>query len=127
MLSERLARLNVPPTAARSVRLENPSVFATMRAVFDGLKQGEVEAFVESLESEFPDSISSLDEAKPLTWEMLKVMSDAGMTIGSHTKSHSLLTGEEGDRLAQEIVQSKDALQRRLGSAPRHFAYPDGR
>ena len=49
------------------------------------------------------------------------------MTIGSHTKSHALLTVEESDRVLQEVLQSKKALENRLGFTPRHFAYPDGR
>jgi len=127
MLLERLARLNIAPRDGRKMRFANPTVFATMRALFDGLKRSEVEVFVDSLQSEFADSSPPFDEAKPLTWEMLREMNDAGMTIGSHTKSHSLLTTEESDRVLQEVLQSKDALQQRLGVAPRHFAYPDGR
>ena len=54
-------------------------------------------------------------------------MSEGGMTIGSHTKSHALLTAEENDRVREEVFRSRDELHRRLGVVPRHFAYPDGR
>jgi peptidoglycan/xylan/chitin deacetylase (PgdA/CDA1 family) len=126
-LSERLVRLDIAPGAARTVRLANPGVFATMRALFDALNQAEIEALTSSIESEFPDLSSSLDEAKPLTWEMLSEMSETGLTIGSHTKSHALLTAEESEHVREEVLQSRDALQNRLGIVPRHFAYPDGR
>jgi peptidoglycan/xylan/chitin deacetylase (PgdA/CDA1 family) len=126
-LSEQLVRLNIAPGAVRRVRLANPDVFSTMRAIFDSLSQAEMEAFTASIESEFPDLSSALDEARPLTWEMVSEMSEAGMTIGSHTRSHALLTAEDTDRVREEVFQSRDALQSRLGIVPRHFAYPDGR
>lgn len=127
LLSERLVRLNIAASAARGVRLANLDVFATMRALFDWLSQAEIEALTKSIEADFPDLSASLDEARPLTWEMLSEMSEAGLTIGSHTKSHALLTAEDSERVREEIIQSRDALQNRLGIVPRHFAYPDGR
>jgi hypothetical protein len=126
-ISERLIRMNVPPSAVKKVRLAVPDVFATMRALFDVLKSPDIEQFVASFQQEFPTLQSRLDEARPLTWEMLSEMSEAGITIGSHTKSHALLTGEENDRVLEEVIQSRDSLQRHLGITPRHFAYPDGR
>jgi peptidoglycan/xylan/chitin deacetylase (PgdA/CDA1 family) len=126
-LSERLVRLNISPNAARRVRLANPDMFATMRALLDSLNQSEIEALTSSMGSDFPDLSSTLEEAKPLTWEMLSEMSEAGQTIGSHTKSHALLTSEDNERVREEVLQSRDVLQSRLGIVPRHFAYPDGR
>src|SRR6185436_15999093 len=65
MLSERLVRLNIAPSVARKVRLANPNVFATMRALIDSLNRAEIEAFTCSVEADFPDLPASLDEAKP--------------------------------------------------------------
>jgi peptidoglycan/xylan/chitin deacetylase (PgdA/CDA1 family) len=126
-LSERLARFNIPPATARKVRVASPNVFATMRALIDYLNHSEIEALTCSVESDFRELSPSLEEAMPLTWDMVKEMSDGGLTIGSHTKSHALLTAEENDRVLQEVLQSRAALESRLGAAPRHFAYPDGR
>jgi len=126
-LSERMVSLNISPAAARRVCLANLSVFATMRTLFDSMNQSEIEALTNSIESEFPDLSPSLEEARPLTWEMLSEMNEGGMTIGSHTKSHALLTAEENDRVREEVFRSRDELQHRLGVMPRHFAYPDGR
>src|SRR5436309_2247922 len=54
-------------------------------------------------------------------------MYGGGMTIGSHTHSHRLLTAEDIQTVRRELVQSKQALESRLGVPVRHFAYPDGR
>jgi peptidoglycan/xylan/chitin deacetylase (PgdA/CDA1 family) len=126
MLVERLVRLNISPEAVRRVRIGGHTVFSAMREMSDVLTRLEVEALVCSLESDF-SALASHEEVQPLTWDMVKEMSDAGITIGSHTKSHALLTAEDNDQVLEETRGSKEVLERRLGVAPRHFAYPDGR
>jgi peptidoglycan/xylan/chitin deacetylase (PgdA/CDA1 family) len=67
------------------------------------------------------------DECAPLTWDMIEQMHDSGITIGSHTSSHSLLTSESQESVKRQLVDSRSALQAKLKSNVRHFAYPDGR
>jgi peptidoglycan/xylan/chitin deacetylase (PgdA/CDA1 family) len=66
------------------------------------------------------------DLLRPLSWEMLEEMRDAGMTIGSHTKSHPLLTNETSERVLQEVHDSRLELQKRLAIKADCFAYPGG-
>src|SRR6266513_6414313 len=42
----------------------------------------------------------------PLTWQMLAEMRDAGMTIGSHSKTHAFLTKESAERVQEEVRDS---------------------
>ena len=58
---------------------------------------------------------------------MINEMHRSGMTIGSHTHSHRLLTTEAIDAARTELIESKRALESRLGESVKHFAYPDGR
>ena len=62
----------------------------------------------------------------PLTWEMVSDMRRAGITIGSHTKTHVWLATESAERVADEITGSKRVLEDRLGEPVDHFAYPGG-
>ncbi len=62
-----------------------------------------------------------------LTWEMIEEMRDAGVTIGSHTRSHTLLTNETPERALEEMRGSKLELENRLGEEVTQFAYPDGK
>ena len=62
----------------------------------------------------------------PLTWEMLRKMRDAGMTIGSHSKTHAFLTNETPQRVRNEVHGSREVLQQRLGIKADCFAYPGG-
>lgn len=63
---------------------------------------------------------------QPLTWQMLAEMRDAGMTIGSHSKTHAFLTKENAQRVREEVRDSRIALQKNLGIDADLFAYPGG-
>ena len=51
----------------------------------------------------------------------------AGMEIGSHTRSHADLTRIDDDAARDEIGGSRMELEGRLGCEVRHFCYPYGR
>ncbi len=61
-----------------------------------------------------------------MTWEMLVEMQQAGMEIGSHTLSHLDLSGRTEARIRQELSNSRELLQQRLGVEIRTLAYPYG-
>ncbi|HEX2667727.1 MAG TPA: polysaccharide deacetylase family protein [Gammaproteobacteria bacterium] len=62
-----------------------------------------------------------------MDWDMLAEMQRAGVKIGSHTRSHALLTNESAEKIKEEVLGSRLALEKRLDAEIRHFAYPDGR
>jgi peptidoglycan/xylan/chitin deacetylase (PgdA/CDA1 family) len=66
-------------------------------------------------------------EIRPLDWEALAAMQRAGFTVGSHTRTHALLTREDDETVRDELVRSRGQIEQRLGGPVRHFAYPDGR
>jgi peptidoglycan/xylan/chitin deacetylase (PgdA/CDA1 family) len=61
-----------------------------------------------------------------MTWDDLKECVDAGLEIGAHTVNHIPLNQATFERAKWEILESKDVLEKRLGCAVRHFAYPWG-
>jgi peptidoglycan/xylan/chitin deacetylase (PgdA/CDA1 family) len=74
-----------------------------------------------------------VDDASPcasadrmLTWEEVSRLQGEGVTIGSHTVTHPLLTYESAEVVAQELAASRAQLDQRLGSTSRDFAYPNG-
>ncbi len=102
--------------------------FSTVtRALLRALPQGEVYRVIEALEAEVELPEAKLKGLLPLTWEMVEEMHQAGMTIGSHTRTHALLANESRERVLDEIAGSRRELERRLGIAIHHLAYPDGR
>ncbi|HZI42175.1 MAG TPA: polysaccharide deacetylase family protein, partial [Gemmatimonadaceae bacterium] len=64
-------------------------------------------------------------DKKLMTWEQLLELQDAGMTIGSHTRTHPVLP-EYHAALHNEVVMSRADIEEHLGRAPDFFAYPFG-
>lgn len=50
----------------------------------------------------------------------------AGLSIGSHTRTHAKLTKCSPQQLLEEVQGSKKVLEDALGRAVRHFCYPYG-
>jgi peptidoglycan/xylan/chitin deacetylase (PgdA/CDA1 family) len=64
---------------------------------------------------------------RPLSWEALEAMAPHGISVGSHSRSHALLTQASERKRNDEIAGSRRILEERLGTEIRQFAYPDGR
>lgn len=63
-----------------------------------------------------------------LTWAQLKEMAaDPLMTIASHTLTHPDLTQQPGDLLDQELINSKQILEKALNMPIQYFVYPEGK
>lgn len=104
-----------------------PGAFPVMAALLDGVPQSQVNRMIEVLEAHFGLEDGRYDGLSSLSWEMLEEMQSAGMTIGSHTRSHSLLTNESKEKVIEETACSRRDLEDRLRVKVQHFAYPDGR
>lgn len=62
-----------------------------------------------------------------LSWDDVRELSRDGVDIGSHSRTHAYLRAELGRaRLEDEILGSRARIERELGAAPPHFAYPNG-
>jgi peptidoglycan/xylan/chitin deacetylase (PgdA/CDA1 family) len=62
-----------------------------------------------------------------MTWEQLRDLQNAGMTIGAHTLTHPRLkTLTDPKMLHREVDVSRERLEQHLGSAIAFFAYPFG-
>ena len=65
-------------------------------------------------------------EPNIMTWNQLREMQMSGMAIESHTARHSDLTKTTAASLRAELIQSREAIEAQLGSAPLALAYPFG-
>ena len=100
--------------------------FSALRLMLTTRTHARVAAVIAALEAETTIDDGARNGLQPLTWEMLLEMRRAGLTIGSHTKTHTVLTRESRTRALEETVGSRRALEERLGAPIDHFAYPDG-
>jgi peptidoglycan/xylan/chitin deacetylase (PgdA/CDA1 family) len=61
-----------------------------------------------------------------LTWEDVIDMRGHGVSFGSHTASHPILSRLSRQETVAEIERSCAAMERHLGERPGLFAYPNG-
>ena len=64
---------------------------------------------------------------KHLNWHELKEIQNLGFEIGSHTKSHELLTRMNYQQQLKELIDSKELLENALGVEVFSVSYPFGR
>ena len=72
-----------------------------------------------------PDSMSN--RAQTLSWDEIEEMSKNDITFGAHTVTHPILTRMSLAEATAEIKASKEAIEEKLRSPVRVFAYPNGR
>ena len=68
----------------------------------------------------------SRPEFRLLSWDQVREMRAHGVTFGSHTVRHSILTTLDDGELETELVASKNAVSRTLGTHCEAFAFPNG-
>ncbi|MGH7415890.1 MAG: polysaccharide deacetylase family protein [Candidatus Rokuibacteriota bacterium] len=74
----------------------------------------------------FPHDGKSPHRFRNLTWRQVSDMAARGFEIGSHGWAHRNLAHCSLDEARSEIVRSREAIEHKLGIAPRSFAYPYG-
>lgn len=61
-----------------------------------------------------------------MSWDQIREMVNAGVTIGAHTVTHLHMPDYGVERLGDELAASNKRLQAELGITPTIFAYPYG-
>jgi peptidoglycan/xylan/chitin deacetylase (PgdA/CDA1 family) len=61
-----------------------------------------------------------------MTWDQLRAAVDCGMSVQSHSRSHPFLSELGLSALRDELLRSKDALDRELRQDTVEIAYPGG-
>ena len=98
------------------------STYRTILKQLPGHKRLELFADLASRFGEFaPQNSSSF-----ITWDQLKELSGNGITLGSHTVTHSSLAYEEDSVIREELRDSKRALEQQIGKKVDTLAYPTG-
>lgn len=61
-----------------------------------------------------------------MSWDEVRTLASAGMTIGSHTENHQILASVPPDRVREELVTSRKRIEEETGQPCWCFAYPNG-
>ncbi len=82
---------------------------------------------IEGLAQQLGGGPSTIPEGgEVMTWAEAREMAEAGITIGAHTVSHTVLPLESPDRAEWEIRESKRVIEENVGRPCEHFAYCNG-
>ena len=84
-------------------------------------------ASVAQLEEELGVTPPSGDERLMLDWKGLRAMGDGGISFGSHTETHPILSRTDPARAWLELTRSKQAIEEGAWRPVTLFAYPNGR
>jgi peptidoglycan/xylan/chitin deacetylase (PgdA/CDA1 family) len=115
--------------SARMV-VRSSDAFATAEVVLRWLKHLEhsvLQRFVTRIDDSFKDLNAALHSQRPwLKWEEALEMGSHGISFGSHTENHVILTNVPPAEARAEIVNSGTVLAARLGKPTTAFCYPNG-
>jgi peptidoglycan/xylan/chitin deacetylase (PgdA/CDA1 family) len=65
-------------------------------------------------------------DCRPMTWAQLREMREGGMEIGSHGVHHRMLAKLPPAAMREELVRSKERIERELGGEAIAMSYPVG-
>ena len=98
-------------------------IITFLRSLNDNERSFWIERLIEALVSDSRD----LDPKLMLTWDDVKIMHQHGMSFGSHTVNHPILSRLTREKARREIYDSKQIIEHKLGSSVTTFAYPGGK
>jgi peptidoglycan/xylan/chitin deacetylase (PgdA/CDA1 family) len=123
-LSRVLSDVAISPDVLPRMRSGMSNAYHTVSLLLPAMSQAEADRVIDYLDVHIGNGHGEVPPT--LTWPMLAEMRRAGMTIGSHTRTHAWLARESAARRAEELQGSKDTLERQLREPIHHLAYPGG-
>lgn len=126
-LAALLRDLDVDESALAKEVTGRDEAFSLTRVLLNQLSQKQLQLVVDALRVTLDPANDRTGEFRSLDWGQIIGLHKAGVTIGSHTCSHVLLTNEPRQKALREARDSRAILEQRLGAGVEHFAYPDGR
>jgi peptidoglycan/xylan/chitin deacetylase (PgdA/CDA1 family) len=118
--------INIPPLGRFSL-LSRDQRRKSLRAIQDHLTIAshlEATRLVGSLCAEL--GLARVLGGNVLRWDQLRQLAREGLTLGSHTRTHAILTKVAPQQMREEIQGSQEDLQREIGVCLPIFCYPNG-
>lgn len=87
-------------------------------------KESALDRLAETLGVPLPEAPP--EHLRSITWEQAREMDQNGVEIGSHTRTHPILTNISEEHLRRELYESRLRLEEVLGRQVEQFCYPNG-
>lgn len=81
---------------------------------------------IEQLGLDHAEPLSSTQVDRTMTWEQIAELHRAGVTFGSHSSTHEILTAIPLAQAEKEVTGSREMIEQRLEALCNLFAYPNG-
>jgi len=136
--SDQIAHLLRNPSQARftlsyprplELDLQRRPFYVELRRVLQLYKATEnrdPDRFFDHLRSHCPVDTLETAERRFVNWDEAATMASEGMTIGSHTCTHPILSRLSLQDQIEELTDSKRLIEQKLGRPTRSIAYPVG-
>jgi peptidoglycan/xylan/chitin deacetylase (PgdA/CDA1 family) len=118
--------IHVPPLGRLSLLTaeERRKGLHALRNYLTTIAHREAMRLVDSLCAEL--GLGCVQGGSVLTWKQLRELSSEGLTLGSHTRTHPIMTQITPERMREEVRGSQEDLQREIGACLPVFCYPNG-
>ena len=104
------------------------NVLRALAAILKGLSVEERKNTLHNLAKACGIKVWPGDKSRPmLSWEEVREMSAHGISFGSHTVSHPVLSAISTQEVHKEIVESKKIIEEQIEKPVVTFAYPFGK
>lgn len=70
--------------------------------------------------------LGRIPQGSVLSWNQLRELERQGLTLGSHTRTHAIMTKVTPEQMREEIQGSQEDLRRETGACLPIFCYPNG-
>jgi len=113
--------------ASRTSRDKHRAYAALMQYGLTEIDEDEQRAWTRAMCARYGIDRDAHRRTELLAWhELQRIQGEPLGTIGAHTMNHFQLARLSRERAEDEIVRSRDVLAERLGTRPKHFAFPYG-
>lgn len=115
-----------PPLPLGSEEERRRAAFAVLGALKPMPEEGRLAA-VRAVQEELGSGDAGVAASLMLDWDRVRAMRGSGITFGSHTETHPILSRVAPGRAREEVLRSKRTIEKELGEEAAFFAYPNGR
>ena len=125
----RVRRFNLRYPADLQVDLDHSGLVLSLRAILTHFKRKDncdQMRFIRELAEQTRGETVPSGSRRFLDWNEALEMIKGGMSFGSHTHTHPVLTQLEPEQQRVELLRSKSILEQRLGTKAIALAYPVG-
>jgi peptidoglycan/xylan/chitin deacetylase (PgdA/CDA1 family) len=102
---------------------------AALRRHFKRMPNSRQNDLLNALESQFAVgncAVANPDLYSAMSWDEVRSLARAGMTIGSHTLNHQILSAVDPEQALHELRASREQIEREVGEECWCFGYPNG-